>query len=210
MDGTDLYRMASTVQTCTITDMANRARDRLLRTAEELFYAEGTRAVGIDRILAESGVGKASLYRHFESKDDLVIAVLQQRDESWRAWLRDSVDGLDLPSSERPLAIFDALAERFARRDFRGCAFINTMVEAADPQGPVHEAAAVHKRRLTGYVDSLLEDGGWADHRRLAEELVLLIDGAIVTALREGTPDAAAKARRVARMLLRQESRSDA
>jgi AcrR family transcriptional regulator len=179
-----------------------RARERLLEVADQLFYAEGIRAVGIDRILEVSGVGKASLYRHFASKDELVVAVLRRRDEHWRAWLAEAVETLGSDAEYQPLAVFDALAERFARRDFRGCAFINTMVETADPNSPAYRAAAEHKERLTSYVDRLLREAGHADHEMLAGRLVLLIDGAIVTSLRERTAEAAAQAKEIARVVL--------
>jgi AcrR family transcriptional regulator len=158
--------------------------------------------VGIDRVLAESGVGKASLYRHFASKDELVVAVLRRRDETWRTWLRDAVAERGVPPEEQPLAVFDALAERFARDDFRGCAFINTMVETADPDSPAYRVAAEHKRKLTDYLDGLVARAGRPDHRALAARLVLLVDGAIVTSLRERTPDAANTARGIAALLL--------
>ncbi|WP_354643243.1 TetR/AcrR family transcriptional regulator [Kitasatospora camelliae] len=182
--------------------MATQARARLLSTAEDLFYAEGIRAVGVDRILTESGVGRASFYRHFAGKDDLVVAVLQGRDIRWRQWLRESVDARDLPPEQRPLAVFDALAERFARQDFRGCAFVNTMVEAADRGSAAHRVAAGHKASVVAYLDGLLTGAGYEDHAALAEQLVLLIDGAIVTAVREGTTEPALRARRIAAALL--------
>jgi AcrR family transcriptional regulator len=175
-----------------------RARARLVDTAERLFYAEGIRAVGVERIVAESGVGRASFYRHFESKDDLVVAVLRARDEQWRRWLEERVTAL----GGGPLAVFDALAERFARGDFRGCAFINTMVETADPSSAAHHVAAEHKRQVTDYVDRLLAAAGHADHARLAQQFILLMDGAIVTSLREGTTEPAERARAVAAALL--------
>lgn len=182
--------------------MAVRARERLLETAEELFYAEGIHAVGVERILSESGVGRASFYRHFASKEELVVAVITGRDQRWRAWLRATVEGYGLPAEDRPLAVYDALAERFARADFRGCAFINTMVEAADRASAAHRAAAAHKEALTAYVGGLLADAGWSEHGVLATELVLLVDGALVTALREGSPDAALRAKRMAAAVL--------
>ncbi|MFL6116610.1 MAG: TetR/AcrR family transcriptional regulator [Catenulispora sp.] len=182
--------------------MAVQARERLLTTAEDLFYAEGIRAVGVERILSASGVGRASFYRHFAGKDDLVVAVLSGRDERWRDWLRSAVDGCGLPAADRPLAVFDALAERFARDDFRGCAFINTMIEAADRDSAAHRVAAAHKGAVTEYLDTLLAAAGRDDHAELAPELMLLVDGAIVTALREGNPDAAVRARRIAEALL--------
>lgn len=187
--------------------MATQARERLLQVAEDLFYREGLRAVGIDRVLAESGVGKASLYRHFASKDDLALAVLRRRDEAWRQWLRDAVEASGAPVAGRPLAVFDALAERFARRDFRGCAFINTMVEVADPDSPLHQAAAEHKRRVIGYLRTLLRDAGYRRSAALAEQLQILVDGAIVTAVREHHPAPARRARAVAAALLAGEAR---
>ncbi|WP_370149440.1 TetR/AcrR family transcriptional regulator [Streptacidiphilus sp. EB129] len=180
------------------------ARQRLLTTAEELFYAEGVRAVGVERILSASGVGRASFYRHFAAKDDLVVAVLRGRDERWRAWLADRVAA----HGGGPLAVFDALAERFVRQDFRGCAFINTMVEAADPDSPAHRVAAQHKSAVTGYVETLLSTAGVAEPASLAAEFTLLMDGAIVTALRERSAAPATRARAVAAVLLASADRS--
>ncbi|WP_433197432.1 TetR/AcrR family transcriptional regulator [Nocardia sp. CA-107356] len=182
--------------------MATRAKQRLLTTAEELFYAEGIRAVGVDRLLQESGVGRASFYRHFESKDDLVVEVLEDRDRRWLQWLRESVEATASDPADRPLAVFDALSERFARKDFRGCAFINTMVEVADPDSAAHHAADRHKRRVIDYLTELLTAAGRSDAQELAAEFALLVDGAIVTAVREGSPAAAARARTIAHHLL--------
>ncbi|MGV9974276.1 TetR/AcrR family transcriptional regulator [Nocardia beijingensis] len=181
--------------------MPTQAKQRLLTTAEELFYAEGIRAVGLDRLLQASGVGRASFYRHFASKDDLVVAVLEDRDRRWLDWLRESVEQTGDPAA-RPLAVFDALAQRFARKDFRGCAFINTMVEVADRESAAHQVADRHKRRVIEYLDELLTDAGRSDADELAAELALLVDGAIVTAVREGTPEAASRARAIAERLL--------
>lgn len=178
--------------------MPVKARERLLATAEDLFYAEGVRAVGVERILAESGVGRASFYRHFASKDDLVVAVLAGRDARWRQWLAERVEAL----GGGPLTVFDALAERFAERDFRGCAFINTMVETADPDSPAHRVAARHKERVIELLTRILTDAGAPEPAGLAVEFALLVDGAIVTALRERTPAAAHRARSVAAALL--------
>jgi AcrR family transcriptional regulator len=182
--------------------MATRARERLLATAEALFYAEGIHAVGVDRLVAESGVGRASFYRHFASKDDLVVAVLEARDRAWLDWLRQAVDAAANSAADKPLAVFDALAERFARRDFRGCAFINTIIEVADPASAAHHAADRHKRRVIEYLTQLLRDAGRSDAQDLAGQFALLIDGAVVTAVRENAPDAAWRARAIAARLL--------
>ncbi|MGI5489729.1 TetR/AcrR family transcriptional regulator [Microtetraspora malaysiensis] len=178
--------------------MPRNARERLLATAEELFYAEGIKSVGVERILTVSGVGRASLYRHFPGKDDLVVAVLRRRDEHWRAWMAERVDAL----GGGPLSLFDALAERFARADFRGCAFINTMVESADPDSPAHLVAAEHKERVVSYIARLLAESGHPHADETARALALLMDGAIVTAVRERTSAPAGRARAVAAALL--------
>ncbi|MEV8631695.1 TetR/AcrR family transcriptional regulator [Streptosporangium sp. NPDC051023] len=178
--------------------MPTRARERLLDTAEELFYAQGIRAVGVEQILTVSKVGRASFYRHFSSKDALVVAVLERRDLQWREWLAERVAA----HGGGPLAVFDALAERFARADFRGCAFINTMIETADPGSAAHQVAAGHKSRVTGYVESLLTTAGHHAPAALAPQLVMLMDGAIVTALRERSTASATQARAIAAVLL--------
>lgn len=180
--------------------MPTNARQRLLDAAEALFYAEGIRAVGVERILDVSRVGRASFYRHFSGKDDLVVAVLERRDREWRAWLAERVTAL----GGGPLAMFDALAERFERADFRGCAFINTMVEAADPDSPAHRVAAAHKNQVVTYVEGLLDADAQLEPGPLARQLVMLMDGAIVTALRERGAEPARRARMVAALLTSQ------
>jgi AcrR family transcriptional regulator len=182
--------------------MAVQARERLLTAAEELFYDEGIRAVGVERILGASGVGRASFYRHFATKEALVVAVLTRGDERWRQWLRETIEGYGLPAAERPAALFDALGEWLDGAGYRGCAFINAMIEAADRESPIHAAAVAHKDAVTDYVDRLLAAAGREDHAILAPELMLLLEGALVTSLREGTSEAAARAGRIARLLL--------
>ncbi|WP_371479892.1 TetR/AcrR family transcriptional regulator [Kitasatospora sp. NBC_00315] len=182
--------------------MPSNARERLLVAAERLFYEEGIRAVGVERLIAESEVGRASFYRHFPGKDDLVVEILRRRDATWRAWLARTVEASALDAAELPLALFDGLEERFVAADFRGCAFINTMVEEADRDSPAHRTAAEHKEQVISFLDRLLADGGYRDHATLARQLALLGDGAIVTALREGGTDAAPRARAVAAALL--------
>jgi AcrR family transcriptional regulator len=178
--------------------MGTHARQRLVRAAEELFYAEGIRAVGVDRLLSVSGVGRASFYRHFASKDDLVVAMLRGYGERWLQWLDNEV-------TERggdPLVVFDALAQRHAAPDFRGCALINAMVELADPDTVGYRVAVEHKQLVVDYLDGLLRLAGRADHAALAEQFMQLIDGAIVTALRERSAEPARRARSMAALLL--------
>jgi AcrR family transcriptional regulator len=176
-----------------------RARDRLLLTAEELFYAQGTRATGVDQILETSGVGRASFYRHFASKDDLIVAVLQRRRERFRTDFKPRVAAL----GGHPLAVFDVLAQRLEETGYRGCAFLNAMVEIPDPASPAHREAADHKEETRAYFAELLAAHGYADEGgELSRRLLMLYDGASVTGLRERSPRAAADARAVAEMLL--------
>ncbi|MGQ0832052.1 MAG: TetR/AcrR family transcriptional regulator [Microthrixaceae bacterium] len=177
-------------------------REHVLEVAGRLFYAEGIRAVGVDRILAESGVAKATLYRHFRTKDDLVVAFIERRDELWRAWLAERVEALADDVFERPLVVFDAIAERVEAWGFRGCAFINTIAEFPDAAHPAHRAAVAHKARVRQYLESLLSDAGHDEPGDLAHQLMLLVDGAIAGAVRAQSPLPATVARRAAEVLL--------
>ncbi|MDN3260230.1 TetR family transcriptional regulator [Streptomyces sp. CSDS2] len=179
--------------------MPTRARDRLLQAADELFYEEGINGVGLERLLSHSGVGRASLYRHFDGKDDLVSAVLQRRDEHWRRWLRERVEA----RGGAPLAVFDALAEGAEDSSFRGCAFINAMAEKAkEPGSTVHRLAVEHKRKVADYVRGLIADAGHAGAPELAEQFTLLMDGAVVTAMSERSVEPFRRARQMAQRLL--------
>ncbi len=169
--------------------MPTAARDRLIAAAERLFYAGGVRAVGVERLLAESGVGRASFYRHFPGKDDLVVTVLGGRLERWRADLAVAVEA----RGGGVLTVFDVLAEQATDPCFRGCAAINAMVEAADPHSAAHRVAAAHKEHLAAYLQTLIGDG------ELARELLLLVDGALVTSLRD--PSAIGRAKSLAERL---------
>ncbi|WP_300013970.1 TetR/AcrR family transcriptional regulator [Pseudonocardia sp.] len=166
--------------------MPTAARDRLLAAADRLFYAEGVRAVGVERLLAESGVGRASFYRHFPGKDDLVVTVLGERLQRWRADLAAEVE----ERGGGVLAVFDVLADQAADPAFRGCAAINAMVEVADQDSAAHRVAAEHKEHLAAYLQTLTGDA------ERARDLLLVVDGALVTSLRD--PGAIGRARRVA------------
>jgi len=177
-------------------------RDRILEVASKLFYQNGIRAVGIDTIIAQSDVAKMTFYKHFKSKELLVLEFLKRRDELWRAWFESTVYRLAPKTEDRPLAIFDALEERFSRKDFRGCAFINTMVEMADGDHIAHQAAAEHKLKVRKIIRSLLSEAGVKKPEELAKAFLLLIDGAIVTAVRERKPGSAKAAKKIAASLL--------
>lgn len=177
-------------------------RDRILDVASRLFYQNGIRAVGVDTIIAQSDVAKMTFYKHFKSKDLLVLEFLKRRDELWRAWFENALNRLAPNVEDRPLAIFDALEERFSSKEFRGCAFINTMVEMADGDHVAHQAAAEHKQKVQRIVRSLLSAAGVKKSKELSKAFLLLMDGAIVTAVREGKPGSAKAAKKIATILL--------
>ena len=172
------------------------ARRRVLETADRLFYAEGIHAVGIDRIIAEAGVAKMTLYNHFASKDDLIVAVLEHRERVVLDWFGGEIDKRR-KKGVKPLDAFFATFKAWLKGpDFRGCAFINASVELADPSHPGAEFAAAHKKRFGRLiVDAIEAEGG---DPTAARAIGLLIEGAIVTAVIEGSPRAADSAREAA------------
>lgn len=182
--------------------VASSPRERILDAASAAFYRRGIRAVGVDGVIADAGVAKATLYRHFPSKDALVQAFLERRDRRWRAWFEEAVDRLAPDPAARPLAVFDALGEWFASDDFRGCAFINAAVEITDPAHPARAAVRDHEERLAEHLLNLCREAGLDDPEGASAALFLLVEGAIVCALVEGTDAPARRARAAAERLL--------
>ena len=150
------------------------ARERLLRTASELFYAEGIRAVGVDRVIEVAGVTRATFYRHFPSKDDLVVAYLRAVHDAVRTLAGDQ------PGERRLRQIVGSMGELLCAPGFRGCSFINAAAEFADPDSPVHRAVADYRRWLTGVFVADLADAGHPDPAAAAAHLMMLRDGAMV------------------------------
>jgi AcrR family transcriptional regulator len=181
--------------------MGVNARERILETATQLFYRDGIHRVGIDLVIAESGVAKMSLYRHFGSKEELVLAFLDRINTEWFTWLEERV--ARARPRQRPLAVFDALGEWFSTPTFRGCPFVSSAAEFRDAADPVHRAAWTFKKGLRDYFQVLLREADRSDHAALADAFLLLADGAMVRAAMEGKPDSARIARRTASALLR-------
>ncbi|PPT04979.1 Transcriptional regulator TetR family [Geitlerinema sp. FC II] len=182
-------------------------RDRILSTASELFYKEGVNNVGIDRIIAESGVAKMSLYNHFKSKDDLIATWLQQRDERWRIWFKATVEGLATEPSDRVLAIFDALQEWFEKPNFRGCAFINSTIELVNPEHPGYQVSLHHQQAIFDYIYSLVKAAELSDPETLTQQLILLFEGAIVVAMMQHNIEVAVRAKQAASVLVTAKSK---
>ncbi|WP_436524397.1 TetR/AcrR family transcriptional regulator [Actinoplanes sp. HUAS TT8] len=176
------------------------ARERLLAAADELFYAEGVHTIGIDRVIEQAGVAKASLYSCFGSKDGLVRAYLQNRHQERRARLQRHIDKHTDPR-DRLLAIFDSLAESAAKPGFRGCAFYNAGAES-DPNGVVAEESEANRAWTRSTLVDLAREAGAADPVALAAQLVILYDGATVGARQDPGPAAAHAARAMAATLL--------
>ncbi|GAB2991791.1 TetR/AcrR family transcriptional regulator [Streptomyces pseudoechinosporeus] len=176
------------------------ARDRILDTACELFYAHGIHAVGVDRLIAESGVAKATLYKQFPSKDDVVAAYLRRMDDRWRRQLRSAALAAGDDPREQLFGLFVAL-EHAAREGTLGCAFINAAAEYA-PGSTAHAITAEHKRAVRDWVRDLAAAADASDPETLAFQLTVLIDGTLAATRVEHADAAAEAAKRAARGLL--------
>ncbi len=181
------------------------ARQRILETADRLFYQEGIRAVGIDRIIAEAGVAKMSLYKHFPSKDDLIVAVLKYREESVLEFFRSAMERHGKKAKNSLRAFFAALKEWFETPGFRGCAFQNAAAELADPAHPGTEFVRGHKQRFSEFLRGLVEETIGKSAARVAPAVALLVEGAVVTAVIQSSPEAADVARDAALKLVAEE-----
>lgn len=154
------------------------ARARILEAATELFYREGIRAIGIDTIIARSGVAKMSLYRNFASKDDLVVAFLEHRDGIYWQWWDDVMAAHPGDAARQISDLFASLARRVSRPDYRGCPFINTSTEFPDPDHPARAVCRANKRELRRRLLALAQRAGARDCEVLADQFLLLMDGA--------------------------------
>lgn len=178
------------------------AKDALLEAACQLFYTQGIRGTSVDSILDRAGVARQSLYQHFESKDGLVAAFLNVRDERWCGWMNSFVAAASDDPLERLYAIYDFLDDWFSQSDFSGCAFINTAAEYSNPEHPFHVLSARHKARVLGDIERLCKNAGLSDHKALAKQLALLMEGAIVTEQVTPGSHGAAIAKSIARALI--------
>ena len=180
---------------------ATSARDRILGTAFALFYARGIRAVGVDLIIAESGVAKATFYKHFPAKDQLVLAYLDQVDVIWSGQLRDAAEAAGDDPQDQLVGMFDALATACRRDGYRGCAFINAAAEAV-PGTAVHQRTVDHKDAVRSWVADLAGRAGAGDPDALARTLTLLLDGGLADGALGADPSVADTARESARLLV--------
>jgi len=178
------------------------ARERIDRTAYELFSRHGIRAVGVDTITARSGVAKMTLYRHYPSKNDLALAFLRRREELWtRSWLQKEVERRARTPAAQLLAVFDVFEKWFRRRDFEGCSFIKVLLEHDDRGHPVRKAAQAHIETIRAFLRQLAKDAGVHDADPFARQMQMLMMGSIVAAY-AGDQDAARRAKEMGLLLL--------
>jgi len=178
------------------------ARERILDTAYEMICRHGVRAVGIDTIIERSDVAKMTVYRQFGSKDELVLAVMERREQLWlREWLQAEVLASAPDGASRLLAIFDVFDSWFRRSDFEGCLFINVVLEIDDREHPINRAGREHLARIRAFLAALALDAGIEDDDGFARQWHVLMKGSIVAA-GEGDVDAARRAQAIGRLLL--------
>jgi AcrR family transcriptional regulator len=177
-------------------------RDDLIDAAITLFNRDGFHATGIDGILDRAGVARMTLYNHFRSKDDLIVAAMVRRSAMFRRWYFERVRAVSEDPYKQLLALFDVLAEWIADTApgpaFNGCFFINAAAEFGDRDSPAHRAAAAHKEGLRALVADIARSAGAGDADELAARLCQLIDGAIVTAQVGGADNVVARAKAMA------------
>jgi AcrR family transcriptional regulator len=169
-------------------------KERILETADKLFYLQGIRAIGVDTIAAKVGISKRTLYNHFPSKDALISAYLARRFVQPRP--------SDKPPAEQILGIFDSLERRFSAKDFRGCPFVNAVAELGAEDQPVRKIAIAFKESRRIWFRNLLVQLSVGDAESLATQLALLVDGSIVQDLVRGDPLMARAAKQAAKVLL--------
>jgi AcrR family transcriptional regulator len=179
-------------------------KERLIESAFDRFNSEGFRAVGLDQILADVGISKTAFYKHFESKDDLVVAVLEHMDRWLRGALLDMLRAHAPDSDPRAQleALFDVVEQIISREDFRGCFFVHAILEFPLKHDPAHIAAATNKRAVETLVTEIATRAGADEPMALADEICLTMEGAYVASQVHDPAHAAAVARRAGRALI--------
>jgi AcrR family transcriptional regulator len=184
-----------------VTELEITPKDKIFRTAARLFYQRGYRAIGVDTIAAESGIGKMTLYRHYPSKDDLIVAYLKDSNELF--WDNFEQITKDAPTPrEKLLAFFQALQNYVKTPACYGCPFLNVATEYPETEHPGHQAALEHKQSVRAHFRQLAKEAGAAKPDILADQLFLLMDGAYMAARMFGAKNPAAHVSESARILI--------
>lgn len=174
-----------------MTAQSSYARQQILETASELFYQKGIQHVGINEVIAASGVAKRTLYRWFPSKDLLIEEVMKYRATQWLRWFETAVSERGNTPKERLLATFDVLREWYASPNFRGCPFINAVLEIADASHKAHHVSINLRESIRQIIVRLAAEAGVKDPNFFSQQYLLLIGGASLMATIEQSPDGA-------------------
>ncbi|WP_370400362.1 TetR/AcrR family transcriptional regulator [Sulfitobacter sp. JB4-11] len=182
--------------------MSQNKRAELIRKALVLFYRNGFHATGMDLVAKETGVSKTSIYNHFRTKEELILAVLRLRDENFRNWLFRRMEDLADTPKEQLLLMFDALEEWFLEDGFKGCMFIKASAEFQEHDDAINAQAYAHKRLLVDHFEMLASQAGIEDPHAVARKLLVLKEGAIVIAAMSHSATSAREAKSIAELLM--------
>lgn len=183
-------------------DASKPPRERLIEAAARLFCRYGINAIGVDAVVAEAGTAKASLYKIFGSKEHLVEAVLEREGRAWRDWFLGGIDAAGGAPADRLRRVFPLLGEWFGEERFYGCPFLNAIAEHDKHNARLREITIAHKVVVLSRLEAIAREAGAAEPARLAHQLGILIDGAIVAAMVTRDAGVAALAAATADMLL--------
>jgi AcrR family transcriptional regulator len=178
-------------------------RDHLIETAQSLFAREGFKGVAVDRLIAEAGVAKMTLYKGFRTKDELILETLKRRDTHLRNWFMREVTAATTDPKERLLACFDVLETWCGRPDFNGCYFVSALTEFSDEAHPARRAAKEHKRLMLDHIIDLCKATNKDDPEDLARDIRLLMEGATVSKLTLNDVNAFQRAQQIAVLKIR-------
>ncbi len=177
-------------------------REQLIQAALTLFCEKGFHAVGTDAIAQHSGVTKKTMYHHFKSKDELILAVLRYYDERFRNDFMRAVEGKAETPRERLLAVFDVAEKWFAKDNFYGCLFVAAAGEYPEPDTPIRHTCKEFKGLMQKYIEGLATQAGAESPEQLASHLLLLLEGAITLAQIHASPQTASQAKEAAKVLI--------
>jgi AcrR family transcriptional regulator len=178
-------------------------RERILQTARSLFYQKGVTNVGVDEIVATSGVAKATLYKYFPSKDDLILEFMRRGENEWLDWLKGAVEGLESNPKKRVFAVYKAYEEGFKLPEFRGCMLTNTFIELGEIEHQAREVLVDYKEKVRGYLEELAKDAGVKNSQEVSKQLMVLLEGASNLANAQRSSEPAVTARQMAEMVIR-------
>ncbi len=177
-------------------------RDELVQKALNIFYQNGYHATGMDTLVKETGISKTSMYKHFRTKEDLILATLRLRDERFRNHFVRRLEELTTNPKEQLYALFDVLQEWFDGKDFSGCMFVKASGEYPEHDTPILNIAAEHKKLLNQFITRIARNAGAKDPELLAGQLMILKEGATVLAHLNGNGKTAQEAKTAAALLI--------